>query len=141
MEEDKAEAVVEALRARRVFAHVERAGVYQFGVRVVISDGREAIWDTDGAAGLEAVILEDGELVGFVPTLPGSEELDVADTVQAIAGAEYDIPVDQQAEPAHPTPAPGNDQPAPLPPRNLPASHPDHRPVSRLLRRLAGRED
>jgi len=52
MDEAIAADVVERLRTRRIFAHVNRrAGVYNVGVRVVIPDGREAIWDNDGAAG------------------------------------------------------------------------------------------
>jgi len=66
MDEATATDVVERLRARRIFAHVNRrAGVYNVGVRVVIPDGREAIWDNDGAAGLEAMVLRDGVLVAM----------------------------------------------------------------------------
>lgn len=92
MEEQRAAEVVDRLRAGGVMAHLERAGVFQFGVRVVIPDGREAVWDTDGAAGLEATVMRDGELVGYVPTIPGSESYDVAQTVEAIARADYDAP-------------------------------------------------
>ncbi len=92
MEQARAEAIVAALRARDVMAHLERAGVYRFGIRVVIPDGREAVWDTDGAAGLEAQILRDGVLVGFVPQLPGSEDLDDDGVVRAIAELDYDAP-------------------------------------------------
>ena len=90
MQEDQVERVVEALRAQGVLAHVHREGVYKVGVRVVIPDGREVVWDTDGAAGLEATILRDGVLVGFVPTIEGSEDFDDAQTVAAIAAATYD---------------------------------------------------
>ncbi|HET7405743.1 MAG TPA: hypothetical protein VFJ21_01225 [Mycobacteriales bacterium] len=93
MEEERATEVVDRLRAGGVMAHLQRAGVFQFGVRVVIPDGREAIWDTDGAAGLEATIMRDGELVGYVPTIPGSETYDVEQTVAAIARADYDAPL------------------------------------------------
>lgn len=89
MEEERAQQVVDGLRARGVFAHVQRSGVYQFGVRVVIPDGREAMWDVDGAAGLEAQVMRDGMLVGFVPTIPGSESFDVEQTVAAILRADY----------------------------------------------------
>ncbi len=93
MQESKATEVVEALRARGVMAHLERAGVYQFGIRVVLPGGRrEAIWDADGTAGLEAQVLEDGDLVGYVPEIPGSENFDVAQTVAAIAAADYQSP-------------------------------------------------
>lgn len=93
MEEQRATDVVDELRARGVMAHLERAGVFQFGVRVVIPDGREAIWDTDGAAGLEATVMRDGELVGYVPTIPGSETYDVEQVVETIARADYDTPL------------------------------------------------
>src|SRR5258706_13910396 len=92
MDEAKATAVVERLRARGVFAHVHPVGVYEYSVRVVIPDGREAVWDADGAAGLEAVVLRDGDLVGLVEGIPGSESLDVAGVVAGIAAADYDPP-------------------------------------------------
>ena len=63
MQEEQAERIVATLRERRVMAHVYSTGVYNFGIRIVIPDGREAIWDADGAAGLEATVLRD-ELVG-----------------------------------------------------------------------------
>jgi hypothetical protein len=55
MEEDRARRIVETLRGRNVFAHVKlpQAGVTQYGIRVVLPDGREAIWDNDGTASLE----------------------------------------------------------------------------------------
>lgn len=90
MNEERATRVVAALRQRGVFAHLERAGVYQFGVRVVLPDGREAVWDTDGASALEATIMLNGMLVGFVPTMPGSENLDESGVVEAIATTDYD---------------------------------------------------
>jgi hypothetical protein len=90
MQEDEAEKVVAALRERRVFAHVYRGGVARRGVRVVLGDGREALWDVDGAAGLEAQVMRDGVLVGFVPKIPGSEGYTIEQTVDAIAAAVYD---------------------------------------------------
>ena len=91
MDEATAAEVVELLRARRIFASVNRrAGVYNVGVRVVIPDGREAIWDNDGAAGLEAMVLRDGMLVGFVPQLPDSDDLDATAIARIIADADYD---------------------------------------------------
>lgn len=92
MEEERATEVVEKLRAQGVMAHVKAAGVYQFGVRVVIPDGREAVWDTDGAAGLEATVMRDGLLVGYVPTIDGSEDFGVDQVVDAIARTDYDAP-------------------------------------------------
>jgi hypothetical protein len=91
VEEAIAQDVVERLRAQRIFASVNRrAGVYNVGVRVVIPDGREAIWDNDGAAGLEAMVLRDGVLVGFVPQIPDSDDLSAADIAEIIAGTDYD---------------------------------------------------
>ena len=52
MEENRARRVVDLLRERGIEAQMEKAGVYQFGVYIKISDGREAIWDTDGTAGV-----------------------------------------------------------------------------------------
>lgn len=90
MQEAEAELVVAGLKERRLFAHVYRGGVARHGVRVVLSDGREALWDVDGAAGLEAQVMRDGMLVGFVPKIPGSEAYTVEQTVEAIAAAVYD---------------------------------------------------
>jgi hypothetical protein len=90
MQEEMAERVVARLRERDVFAHVARPEAFRFGVRVVLPDGREALWDTDGAAGLEAQVMLDGVLVGFVPTIPGSEDFDEDAVVEAIAGARYE---------------------------------------------------
>src|SRR5215211_760083 len=93
MDENRARRVVDALRDRGVDAHLAKAGVYQFGVRVLLSDGREAIWDTDGAAGLEAQVMRDGMLVGFVPEIDGSEGFDEQQTVDAIVRTDYTHPV------------------------------------------------
>jgi len=89
VEEDRARRIVTTLRDRGVMAHLARTGVFQTGVRVVIADGREAVWDTDGAAGLEAQVLRDGVLVGFVPQIPGSEGFDDAAVIDAIARTDY----------------------------------------------------
>lgn len=102
-------AVVDALRGRGVPAEIEKAGVYQFGIRVELPDGRQAVWDTDGTAGLEAQVMRDGVLVGFVPTLPGSEDFELPAVVEAIADTDYDAPVATRRS----TPAPASD---PLPP-------------------------
>jgi hypothetical protein len=69
MDENRARYVVDALRDRGVDAHIAKPGVYQFGVRVALPDGREALWDTDGTAGLEAQVMRNGMLVGFVPVI------------------------------------------------------------------------
>ena len=95
MEEERARRVVETLRTRNVFAHVKlpQAGITQYGIRVVLPDGREAIWDNDGTAGLEAQIMRDGILVGFVASIPDSENYGDGQIVEAIATADYDRPV------------------------------------------------
>ena len=108
MDENRARRVVDALRDRGVPAHVARTGVGQIGIRVVIFDGREAVWDTDGAAGLEANVLRNGVLVGFVPMIPGSEEFDEAQIIDAIARTDYDQPVAVQRRE---TPPPGKPLP------------------------------
>ena len=84
--------MVDSLRDRGVNAHLYR-GNGQNGVRVMLPGGREAEWDTDGTAGLEAQVMQDGMLVGFVPEIEGSEDFDEAQVVDAIARAEYDQPV------------------------------------------------
>ncbi len=107
MDEIKARRVVDALRERGVPAHLVRpqAGAARAGVRVVLPDGREAIWDTDGTAGLEAQVMRDGVLVGYVPMIDGSEDFDEPRVVDAIARTDYDRPVARQRGEA-PRPAP-----------------------------------
>ena len=107
MDEERAHRVVEALRARNVFAHVKlpQAGITQYGVRVVLPDGREAIWDNDGTASLEAQIMRNGILVGFVASIPGSDDFGDAQIIEAIAAADYDQPIGR-SRPAAPRPAP-----------------------------------
>src|SRR4051794_3943631 len=106
MEEERARRVVETLRVRNVFAHVKlpQAGITQYGIRVVLPDGREAVWDNDGTAGLEAQIMRDGILVGFVASIPGSENFGDGQIVEAIAAADYDQPIGR-SRPAAPRPA------------------------------------
>jgi hypothetical protein len=106
MDENRALHVVDKLRERGIDAHTEKAGVYQFGVRVRVPGGRQAIWDSDGAAGLEAQVMCDGELVGFVPVIPGSEDYDEDEVVQAIASTDYDQPITTPAKTAPPPAAP-----------------------------------
>ena len=110
MDENRARSVVEALRSRGIDAQIEKAGVYQFGVRIALPDGRQAIWDTDGTLGLEAQVMRNGMLVGFVPVLPGSEDFDEAQVVEAIAHTDYDKPIATRRT----TPLPPAD---PLPPQ------------------------
>ena len=96
MDEFRARRVVDALRDHGVNAHLLRGGVDQFGVRVSLSGGREAEWDTDGTAGLEAQVMCDGMLVGYVPQIEGSEDFDEPQIVDAIARTDYDQPVARQ---------------------------------------------
>jgi hypothetical protein len=114
MEEVRTRQVVEALRSRNVFAHVKlpHAGITQYGVRVVLPDGREAVWDNDGTAGLEAQIMRDGVLVGFVPSIPGSENFGDAQIIEAIATADYDQPIGR-SRPSHPTRTAASNPPRP----------------------------
>jgi hypothetical protein len=105
MEENEARQVVDALRERGVDAQLAKAGVYQFGVRVALPDGREAIWDSDGTAGLEAQVMRDGMLVGFVPVIDGSADFDQAQVIDAIVRTDYDQPVARRRA-AAPPPAP-----------------------------------
>src|SRR5215213_9204699 len=106
MDEERARRVVDTLRSRNVFAHMKlpHAGITQYGIRVVLPDGREAVWDNDGTAGLEAQIMRNGILVGFVPSIPGSENYGDEQIVEAIAAADYDQPIGR-SRPARPRPA------------------------------------
>jgi len=96
MDEFRARRVVDALRDRGVDAHLLRAGVAQYGVRVSLPGGREAEWDTDGTAGLEAQVMRDGMLVGFVPQIDGSEDFDEPQIIDAISRTDYDRPIARQ---------------------------------------------
>jgi hypothetical protein len=118
MDEAKCTEVVARLRARGAFAHVHPVGVYEYGVRIVLPfpDDREAIWDADGAAGLEAVVMRDGVLVGLVETVPGSENLDIDGVVSVIATADYDAPLSTKPRPPRPAAA-GSDSSARAAPR------------------------
>jgi len=106
VEENRARRVVEALRSHGVHASMKKAGVYQFGIVVRLPDGREAVWDTDGTAGLEATVMADGMLRGFVPTIEGSEHFTEEQVVEAIWHTDYDAPVGRRRETAPPTAAP-----------------------------------
>jgi hypothetical protein len=109
VDENRAYRIVDALRAKGLDARMEKAGVYQFGISVPVTRGRTAVWDTDGTLGLEAQVMADGMLVGYVPEIEGSEDFDDDQVVQAILSTDYDKPVaTRRATP--PPPAP------PLPP-------------------------
>jgi hypothetical protein len=107
MEENRARRVTDALRERGVPAHLAQAqaGVSHFGVRVMLPNGREAIWDTDDTAGIEAQVMRDGILVGFVPVIDGSEDFTEDQVIDAIARTDYDQPIARQHRTA-PPPAP-----------------------------------
>jgi hypothetical protein len=111
MEENEARRITDRLRDRGVDAHMERAGIYQFGVRIALPDGRQAVWDSDGTAGLEAQVMRDGVLVGFVPSIDGSEDFDEAKTVETILHTAYDQPIARRratpVPPAAPLPRQG----------------------------------
>ncbi|MGH3259872.1 MAG: hypothetical protein ACRDOU_31490 [Streptosporangiaceae bacterium] len=92
MDENRAQRVVDALRDRGIDAHLRKSGVDAYAVQVRAGGGREAVWGAEGTAGLEAEVLLDGDLVGFVPEIPGSESFDEAQIVDAIARADYDEP-------------------------------------------------
>ncbi len=105
MDENRARRVTDALRDRGINAHLRKSGVDAYAVQVAASGGREAIWGSEGTTGLEAEVLLDGDLVGFVPQIPGSEAFDEAQIVDAIARADYDEPVGREL-PEAPPPAP-----------------------------------
>jgi hypothetical protein len=106
MDEFRARRVVDALRDRGIDGHLAKVGVSQYGVRVSLPDGRQAEWDTDGTAGLEAQVIRDGMLVGYVPQIEGSEDFDEAQVVDAIARTDYDQPVARQRSATPPPTAP-----------------------------------
>lgn len=102
MDENRARRVADALRERGIDAHLETAGIDIFGVRVVLSGGREAIWGNEGTSSLEAEVLLDGDLVGFIPEIPGSSDFTDAQVTDAIARADYDEPVGHERAEAPP---------------------------------------
>jgi len=92
MDENRARRVTDALRDRGINAHLRKQGVDAYAVQVPAGGGREAIWGAEGTTGLEAEVLLDGDLVGFVSEIPGSQAFDEAQIVDAIARADYDEP-------------------------------------------------
>ena len=105
MEENKARRVVDALRDRGTNAHLARVGVYQFGVAITLPDGREATWDSDGTAALEAQVMRNGVLVGYVPAIDGSDTFTEDQIIDAIVRTDYDKPIARQRS-TTPPPAP-----------------------------------
>lgn len=89
MHVDEAQIVVDRLRALRVLARVRHSGVGSAGIVVPLPDGREVIWDAADALGLEAQVLRDGDLVGFVPVEPGSIDFSLDEIADRIAAADY----------------------------------------------------
>jgi hypothetical protein len=106
MDENKARRVVDTLRDRGTDAQLARVGVYQFGVSVRLADGREATWDSDGTAALEAQVMRNGVLVGYVPSIEGSADFTEEQVVDAIMRTDYDEPVATQRRSAPPPAAP-----------------------------------
>jgi len=105
MDENRARRVADALRDRGIDAHLKKSGVDAYAVRVPAGGGREAVWGAEGTTGLEAEVLLDGDLVGFVPEIPGSQSFDEAQIVDAIARADYSQPVGRE-RPEVPPPGP-----------------------------------
>jgi hypothetical protein len=105
MEENKARRVVDVLRARGTNADLARVGVHQFGVMVTLPDGREATWDSDDTATLEAQVMRNGVLVGFVPEIEGSGDFTEEQIIDAILRTDYDQPIATQRS-TTPPPAP-----------------------------------
>jgi hypothetical protein len=106
MEELKARRVVDALRERGTDADLARVGVYQFGITIKLPDGREVIWDSDDTASLEAQVMRNGVLVGFVPEIEGSADFTEEQVVDAIVRADYDTPIATERTTAPPPAAP-----------------------------------
>ncbi len=84
---------------------METAGIDIYGIRVVLAGGREAIWGNEGTSSLAAEVMLDGDLVGFIPEIPGSGAFDEAQIVDAIARADYREPIGHEL-PQAPPPAP-----------------------------------
>ena len=106
MDENKARRVVDALRERGTEAQLARVGVYQFGVTIRLPDGREATWDSDGTASLEAQVMRNGMLVGFVPEIEGSDSYTEEQVIDAILRTDYDQPIASRRATAPPPAAP-----------------------------------
>jgi hypothetical protein len=96
MDEFRARRVVDSLRDRGVNAHLLRGGNGKFGIRLPLPGGREAQWNSDGTASLEALVMRDGMLVGYMPRIEGSEDFDKSRIVDAIIRTDYDQPVAHQ---------------------------------------------
>jgi hypothetical protein len=102
VDENRARRVTDALRDRGIAAHLRKSGIDSYAVQVPAGGGREAVWGAEGTTGLEAEVLLDGDLVGFVPQIPGSEDFDEAQIADAIARADYDDPIGHERAEAPP---------------------------------------
>lgn len=105
MDENRARRITDALRDRGISAHLKKSGIDAYAVQVPAGGGREAVWGSEGTSGLEAEVLLDGDLVGYVPEIPGSDTFDEDQIVDAIARADYDEPVGRE-RPEAPAPKP-----------------------------------
>jgi hypothetical protein len=92
VDENIARRVADALRDGGINAHLKNSGIDAYSVQVMLPGGREAVWGAEGTTGLEAEVLLDGDLVGFIAQIPGSEAFGEAQIVDAIARADYDEP-------------------------------------------------
>lgn len=81
---ERAEAVTAALRQCGLPASVVNADIYMPRVEVRLPDGRQARWEVARGAPLRATVLLNGNLVGFVPPLAGTEQLDPSALAAAI---------------------------------------------------------
>jgi hypothetical protein len=102
MNENRARRVADSLRDRGIDAYLAKLSIDQYAVRVRLDGGREAVWGAEGTKKLEAKVLRDGNLVGFVPAIPGSADFDEAQVVDAIARADYSTPEGQERTVAPP---------------------------------------
>ncbi|MFF5405188.1 hypothetical protein ACFY8K_18920 [Streptomyces misionensis] len=137
MDADRARRVVAALRDRGVMAHLVEAGVYEFGIRVVLDYDIEALWDTDGVSGLDAEVVSDGVLIGFVPHVPGSENFTDQQIVDTIATTEYSTEGLRPPEDGPPPASPPSRAQPPAAPRPGAEPAPEEPPPSRRHQRWA----
>jgi hypothetical protein len=72
----------------------------------VLGGGREAIWGNEGTSSLAAEVMLDGDLVGFIAEIPGSEAFDDAQVADAIARADYREPEGRELPEAPPAAEP-----------------------------------